>query len=201
MKNKKKALRLICIIVGLIILWFIAAFFFGPTSEYGINNSLERLRKDSLALQGDFSPVGKNYTHYKDIDSEINKIRDYGNPFKNCTSESDSNHILKNEKLYRIAEYNIAKCDSVLEETLPMWRQKFAFVLGSQLSEENILVRIPNDCEYNDVIAFYSIKFLSKDTVEDFELKYKLYVRELGFKKMIIAVSPDVNGIEINFNN
>lgn len=201
MENQKKRNNVIIFssIIFIVCAWFLTAHFRGPNSEYAIHQEADRLRQDSIALQGDFRPHGQ-YSFYQDIDTEIDKIRNLGNPLRFGNTEPDSARMFGNPILSPIARYNMAKCDSILKEVLPMWRIKFGFVLNSQLREKSTIVRISKDVENNAGLEIYSMRYLSKDEIDHDAIRLNGAIANLGFKKVVYALSPENNGIEYTFN-
>lgn len=196
---KKPIIIIGCIFVA-VVLWFIAANLFGPGSQHRIAKEVERLRQDSIALQADFSPVGE-YTHYQDIDKAVSDIRDLGDPLRFGRTETDSTRLFGNSQTAAIANYNIAKCDTVLSEVLPQWRRLLALTLNKQLNEEaQTIVKISQEGKDASALEIYSLRYLSKDNIESDARKYIPTLRNLGFKSLFIAASPDNEGIEYTFN-
>lgn len=186
--------------VAAVILWFVAAYFFGPNSQYGIEHKVERLQQDSIALQADFRPVGQ-YDYYQDIDKVVSDIRDLGDPLRFGRTDIDSTRLFGNPQTAAIANYNIAKCDTVLSEVLPMWRRLLAFTLQKQLNKEaQTAVRMSQQHENSTGIEIYTLRYLSKEAIEKDALKYNSVFRNLGFKSVVYASSPDSGGLEYAFD-
>lgn len=196
----RKPLTIITCGVGVVVLWFVAAHFFGPNSQYGIDKNVEHLRQDSIALQADFRPTGQ-YDYYQDIDKVVSDIRDLGDPLRFGRTEIDSTRLFGNPQTAAIANYNIAKCDTVLNEVLHMWRRQLAFTLQKQLNTEaQTVVRMSQQHENSTGIEIYSLRYLSKENIEKDRLKYNSVFRNLGFKSVVYAPSPDSEGLEYTFD-
>lgn len=177
-----------------VILYIIVASQFFPTSQ---EINAERLRDDSIALQADFRPVGQ-YDYYQDIDKVVSDIRDLGDPLR---FSADSADIFGTPQTAAIANYNIAKCDSVLNEVLPMWRRLLAFTLQKQLNKEaQTAVRMSQQHENSTGIEIYTLRYLSKEAIEKDALKYNSVFHNLGFKSVVYAPSPDSGGLEYTFD-
>lgn len=199
-QKSRKNLIFIIIVAVIVVGWFIAAFFFGPNSERGIAKEVERLQRDSIALQGDFAPHGA-YSQIRDIYTEVKKIQDLGNPLRFGNTEVDSTRMFDTPQTAIIARYNIAKCDSVLADVLPLWRSTAALALGRQLKENNpnSIVRFNRDYSDYSGLEIYSIRYLSKDNLEDDANKFNPILGELGFKSILYSASPNNVGIEYSF--
>ena len=192
-KNKAAIIIFICVVA-----WFVAAHFFGPKSKYAIEVNVERLRKDSIALQDDFRPGGL-YDYYQDIDKIVSDIRDLGDPLR---FSADSIDIFGNPQTAAIANYNIAKCDTVLNEVLPLWRHTLAFALQRQLNAETqTVIRMSKQHKNSTGIEIYSLRYLTKENIDNDALRYNSVFRNLGFKSVVYAASPNNEGIEYTFND
>lgn len=197
----KKPIIIICCVVAAVVLWFIAANTFGPGSQHGIEKEIDRLRQDSIALQGNFRPVGSEYDYYQDIDKAVSNIRDLGDPLRFGRTEIDSTRLFGTPQTAAIANYNIAKCDTVLSEVLPQWRRTLAFTLHKQLNKEvQTIVRISQESKDASALEIYSLRYLSNDNIESDARRYTPTLRNLGFKSVFFAASPDNEGIEYTFN-
>lgn len=195
----KKPIIIIGCIVAAVVLWFVAASQFGPTSKRGIEKTVEHLRQDSIALQSDFRPTGQYY-YCQDIDKAISDIRDLGDPLRFGRTEVDSTRLFGNPQTAAIATYNIAKCDTVLSEVLPQWRRTLAFTMQKQLNKENqTIVRIPQESKDATALEVYSLRYLSKDNIENDAREYNSTLRNLGFKTVLFAASPDNEGMKYTF--
>lgn len=193
----KRPLVIIAVVALAIIGWFVAAHFFGPDSESAVASQVERLQKDSIALQGDFSPKGK-YTNLRDIRSEVEKLRDLGNPLRFGSTEIDSARLFGNPKTASIAIYNIHKCDSVLEAVLPKWRAATALALADELKDknENTIVKIDNGSSVNTKLEIYSARYISKEEMDKDAKEFNRILASLGFTKVLYSNSPQSGGVE-----
>lgn len=179
---------------AVVILYIIVASQFLPTNQ---EINLERLRDDSIALQADFRPIGQ-YDYYQDIDKVVSEIRNLGDPLR---FSADSIDIFGTPQTAAIANYNISKCDTVLNEVLPMWRRLLAFTLSKQLNKEaQTVVKMSQEYENSTGIEIYSLRYLSKENIENDRLKYNPVFRNLGFKSVVYAPSPDSGGLEYTFD-
>lgn len=187
----KKPVIIICCVVAAVVLWIIAASKFLPSNQ---EINAERLREDSIALQGNFSLVGSEYDYYQDIDKAVRDIRDLGDPLR---FSADSVELFSSPQTAAIANYNIAKCDTVLSEVLPQWRRALAFTLHRQLNKEaQTIVRISHESKDASALEIYSLRYLSNDNIESDAREYNPTFRNLGFKTVFFAASPDSEGIE-----
>lgn len=201
MANKsKKNLTVIIIIAVVVVGWFVAAHFFGPNSERGIAKEVERLQKDSIALQGNFAPRGQ-YTYLQDICKEVKEIKSLGQPLRFGNTETDSVRLFGNKRTAAIANYNINKCDSVLSDVLPMWRSAAILALGAELKSENpnTIVKTNTDFPNYTGVSVYSIRYTNKSKIEDDANKYNPMLASLGFKSITYAMSPESPGVEYTF--
>lgn len=198
---KKKPILIVSGIAVLVIGWIIAANLFGPNSEHGIAKEIERLQKDSIALQGDFKPKG-HYTTIQDIWTEVKTIRDYGNPLRFGDTETDSIRMYRNERTANLARYNVQKSDSVLADVLPLWRAAASFALEDQLKaiNANTVVKVNKEFPEYTGLEIYSIRYLNKDAVDEDVKDYNSILGALGFKSVIYATTPESIGIEYTFN-
>jgi len=192
-KRKRKVWPFI--VAGAIVLWFVAEYIFGQNSSYGITKKVESLRQDSIALQADFRPVGK-YSHFRDLNTEIDNLRALGNPLR---YGDDSIRIFSNPQTAGIASYNIAKCDSILDEVLPLWRVKLMFVLREQLRSESTIVRCSKKYENYSSLEIYLLKYLSEDAITHDAIRYNGVFNNFGFKSIVYAASPNNPGVEYTF--
>lgn len=198
----KKPIVIIFCVAATVVLWFIAAHYFGPDSQHGIAKEIERFQQDSIALQGNFSPIGSDYAYYQDIDKAVSDIRDLGDPLRFGRTEIDSTRLFSTPQTAAIANYNIAKCDSVLNEVLPQWRRTLAFTLQKQLNKEaQTIIRMSKEYENSTGIEIYSLRYLSKDNIESDARKLNSVFHNLGFKSVVYATSPNNEGIEYTFND
>lgn len=192
----KKPIIIIGCVVTAIVLWFVAASQFGPTSKREIEKTVERLRQDSIALQSDFRPTG-SYEYCQDIDKAVSDIRDLVDPLRFGRTEVDSTRLFGNPQTAAIANYNIAKCDTVLNKTLPQWRRTFALTLQKQLNKDaQTIVRIPQGSNDATTLEIYSLRYLSKDNIENDAREYNTMLRNLGFKAVLFTASPDNEGMK-----
>ena len=192
----KKPIIIIGGVVAAIVLWFVAASQFGPTSKREIEKTVERLRQDSIALQSDFRPTG-SYEYCQDINEAISDIRDLGDPLRFGRTEVDSTRLFGNPQTATIANYNIAKCDTILNKILPQWRRTFALTLQKQLNKDvQTIVRIPQGSNDATTLEIYSLRYLSKDNIENDAREYNTMLSNLGFKAVLFAASPDNEGMK-----
>lgn len=196
---KKKNVALIIIIAIAIIGWFVAAHFFGPDSEYGISQSVSSLQRDSIALQGNFTPRGE-YVYLQDVVKEVDDIKVLGDPLRFGHTKTDSAQLFGNPRTAVIANYNIAKCDSVLRDVLPMWRSTAAFALGSELKSknQNTIVRFNKDAPTYTCLEIYSIRYISKDEIDSDANAYNQLLASLGFTSVRYSVSPESEWTEFS---
>lgn len=199
-KKKTKPFLIIGIIAVAVIAWVILAHFFGPTSEYGIAKRIESLQKDSIMLQQDHKPQG-HYTRIEDVYTDVSKIKDLGNPLRYGSSEVDSMQLYSNSRTAAIAKYNIAKCDSVLEEVLPLWRIQAMMALTKMLKAENPNTIVQNNTDYekNTGLNIYSIRYLSPEELEKDADKYNFYLANLGYRYVLYAGTPEMPGKAYTF--
>lgn len=197
---KKKQIIIISAIAILVIGWFVAASLFGPNSERGIAKEVERLQADSIALNGNFVPKGK-YTTIEDVWTEVKKIEDYGKPLRYGNTPTDSTRLFSNEQTASLARYNIAKCDSVLSDVLPLWRSMAMFALEAQLKSvnPNTIVKNNPDMPNYTGVEIYSIRYLSDKSIKEDAEKYNPYLGKLGFKKILYAPTPESVGTEYTY--
>lgn len=192
----KKPIIIIGCVVATNVLWFVAANQFGPTSKREIEKTVERLRQDSIVLQSDFRPTG-SYEYCQDINKAISDIRDLGDPLRFGRTEVDSTRLFGNPQTATIANYNIDKCDTVLNKILPQWRRTFALTLQKQLNKDaQTIVRIPQGSNDATTLEIYSLRYLSKDNIENDAREYNTMLRNLGFKAVLFAASPDNEGMK-----
>ena len=195
--KKRKMIRNIIIIAVVVIGYGIIAIKFGSHSEYAINQTIEQLQKDSIALQADFRPQG-TYTHFRDVDKAVDELRALGNP----TLYIDSAKVYRTPRTTALAKYNIAKCDSVLQQVLPLWRMQFIIALNYQLelnSETVVTTTVARiSKEYSDCkgIEMYSTRYTLKSEIRNDYIKYSSMMRNLGFTHVSFAFSPESNSIE-----
>ena len=196
----KKNLTVIIIVVVAVVGWFVAAQFFGPNSERGIAKEVERLQKDSVALQDNFAPRGQ-YTYLQDICKEVIEIMSLGQPLRYGNAEIDSVRLFGNIRTAAIANYNINKCDSVLSDVLPMWRSVAILAFGAELKRENpnTIVKTNTDFPNYTGVIVYSIRYTNKSKIEDDAYKYNPMLASLGFKSITYAMSPESPGIEYTY--
>jgi len=195
---KRKPVVIIGGVAILIAAWFVAAHFFGPNSQRGINQTIERLQQDSIALQSDFRPLGQ-YTDYRDIDDAITNIKDLGDPLRFGHTDTDSIRLFGTPQTARIANYNIAKCDSVLCEVLPLWRSKLVFVIEKQIDPHAEIIRISGNNTGNPKVELYTLRYLDTKEIENDALKYNGVFKNAGFKAAIYAPAPNSDGKEYTF--
>lgn len=201
-QHNKKA-RGPIIIVGVAVLlvaaWFVASSLLGPNSERGLAQRVQRLQEDSIALEGNFKPKGE-YS-LEDISKEVEKIRSYGDALRYSGSEIDSARIFDNPRTAALANYNKAKCDSVLTDVLPLWRATAIFAVSNQLKARNPNTIVKTNKDYPEYtgIEIYSIRYLSKKSQEQDALNINSTLKELGFKSAIYATSPEAEGTEYHF--
>ncbi|MCF0219368.1 MAG: hypothetical protein HUK14_06270 [Muribaculaceae bacterium] len=196
--KKNKKLKTIAIVAGIVVLWLIAATFFGPNSDWGISKTVEKLQADSVSLQADFRPHGR-YTHFRDVDSAIDKIRNLAD--LHISDELDSARIFSNPRTAALANYNVAKCDSVLNDVLPLWRNAFVFALHNDFDKQ-VVIRFGTDENGkidNTVLLIYCLKYLSEDEIKYDALKYNGAVANLGFTQVTYAASPYNTGYSYTF--
>lgn len=192
--HKKNKTWVWIVAAAVVVLYIIIASQFFPTNQ---EINIERLRDDSIALQADFRPIGQ-YDYYQDIDKAVSDLRNLGDPLR---FSADSIDIFGTPQTAVIANYNIAKCDTVLNEVLPMWRRQLAFTLQKQLNTEaQTVVRMSQQHENSTGIEIYSLRYLSKENIEKDRLKYNSVFRNLGFKSAAYAPSPDSEGLEYTFD-
>lgn len=197
----KKNVFIIATVAVAVIGWFIAAHFFGPNSSRSIQKEVERLRADSIALQGDFVPKGK-YSVAIDVLTDYNKLQSLGRPLRYNNTDTDSVRLFSNPQTASIANYNIAKCDSVINNVSPLWRSAMILALGTELRNvnENSIVRVNHSYEKYTGVEIYSIRYLSKEEMEKDVVKYNHSLRKLGFKSVIYGMSPESECVEYTFN-
>lgn len=198
-KKQKKQFVIMGCILAAVILWLVAAHYFGPDSNYGIRQEVARLQKDSIQLQQDFTPKGR-YSHHLDVSSEVHKIRDLGNPLRFGSSEIDSTRLFSNQRTASLANYNIAKCDSVLAEVLPKWRRMFAFALYKQYKDD--IITFGKDAEGKpdySVLFIYSMRYASEKEIKKDAMKLNGAISNVGFKKVTYALSPENSGLVYQF--
>lgn len=197
-KSRKKTLLIIGG-VAVVALWLIGAHLFGPNSDRGIAQRVEKLQADSVALQGDFRPKA-SYSHYRDVSDAVQEIRDLGNPLR--YDSTDSVRMFSNPRTASLAKYNIAKCDSVLSDVLPLWRNTFALAFNKQFVGQSVAKfdEERKDTPENTTLYIYSLRYLSQDEISSDAMKFNGALQRLGFKKAIYAASPENAGIEYSFN-
>ncbi len=197
-KSRKKTL-LIVGGIAVVALWLIAAHLFGPDSDREVAKRLERLQTDSIALQGDFRPKS-TYSHYRDVSDAVQELRDLGNPLR--YDSTDSVRMFSNPRTASTANYNIAKCDSVLSVVLPLWRRTFVIAFNQQFTGQSV-AKFDEDekgASENISLNIYSLRYLSKDEISSDAMKFNGVLQKLGFKKVTYAASPENSGLEYNFN-
>lgn len=178
-----------------------AAHFFGPDSKIEVEKRISQLQNDSIALQGNFAPKG-SYSVMRDILTDYNKIENLGKPLRFGSDEIDSIRMFSDPRMSALANYNVAKCDSVLNEVSPMWRSTAALTLGRILKSVNeySVVKINKEYENNSGIEIYSTRYLSKDEIEKDAKEYNRILGQLGFKSVIYSLSPETTGVEYTFD-
>ncbi|MBJ2160899.1 MAG: hypothetical protein JFR39_02225 [Muribaculaceae bacterium] len=198
---KNKSIRTIVIVALVIAGWFVSAHFFGPDSKIEVEKRISRLQNDSIALQGNFAPKGR-YSVMRDILADYDKIKDFGRPLRFGSGESDSIRMFSDPRTSALAHYNIAKCDSVLNEVSPMWRATAALTLGRILKSANeySVVKMNKDYENNSGIEIYSTRYLSNDEIEKDAKEYNRILGRLGFKSVFYSLSPETTGLEYTFD-
>lgn len=199
-QKSKKNLTVIVVVAVIVVGWFVAAQLFGPNSERGITKEVERLLKDSIALQGNFAPRGQ-YTYLQDICKEVKEIKSLGDPLRFGHTETDSTRIFSNERTAPIANYNINKCDSILTDVLPLWRASAIFALGSELRAKNpnTVVRTNRNFPEYTGIEVYSTKYTSKEEIEKDANTFNSELAYLGFKSITYSFSPESQGLEYTY--
>lgn len=196
--KKNKPYIIIAVIAVAIAAWFIAAHYFGPNSQHGIRQTVERLQQDSIALQSDFRPLGQ-YSELSDIDKAVSDIRELGDPLRFGHTSTDSTRLFGNEATARIANYNIEKCNTVLAEVLPLWRSKALFLLQSQLDPNSNKISISGNDTDTPTIELYSTQYIDEKEITKDAERYNRLFNNLGFAKATYAISPANNGIEYKF--
>lgn len=196
-QKSKKNLNVIIIIAVVVVGWFVAANFFGPNSERGIAKEVERLRKDSITLQGNFAPRGQ-YTSIQDICKEVDKIKSLGEPLRFGNTKTDSTRIFSNKQTASLANYNINKCDSILSDVLPLWRSAAIFALGAELKSKkpNTIVKTNTHFPSYTGVTIYSVRYTNKSNIEDDAREYNPFLVALGFKSITYAMTPESTGVE-----
>lgn len=197
----KKFVTIAAIIIAAIIAWSIAAHYFGPNSERGIKKQVASLKQDSVALQENFMPKGE-YTYLQDVCSEIDNLRSLGNPLRYSHTDVDSIRLFSNPITAALANYNIKKCDSVLNNVIPLWRATAVLALGRELknNNSNTIVRVNKEYPEYTGIEFYSIKYLSSEEITNDASKYNANLKSLGFKSVLYSASPDNQGTLFTLN-
>lgn len=198
---KKKQILIIAGIVVLVVGWFIAASLFGPNSERGIAKEVDRLKQDSIALQGNFKPKG-HYSTIQDIWTEVKTIKDYGSPLRYGNTDTDSVRMYSNERTARLAKYNVEKCDPVLADVLPLWRAAASFALADELKAKNsnTIVKVNKDYPEYTGLQIYSIRYLNKEAIDEDAKDYNPILGALGFKSIVYAPTPESSGMEFTYN-
>lgn len=198
-KKSKKPIIIIGVAVLVVAAWFVASSLFGPNSERGLAQRVQRLQEDSIALDGNFKPKG-DYS-LETISNEVDKIRSYGDALRYGGSEIDSARIFDNPRTAALAKYNKAKCDSVLADVLPLWRVTAIFAVSNQLKARNPNTIVKTNKDYPEYtgIEIYSIRYLSQKSQKQDAMNINPTLKELGFKSAIYAASPEAEGTEYHF--
>lgn len=196
---REKNITIFVIVILAVVGWFVLAHFFGPNSESGISQRVASLQRDSIALQNDFTPKGK-YVYLRDVVKEVDDIKALGEPLRFGNTETDSVRVFGNSRTADIANYNIAKCDSVLDDILPMWRATASLALDSELKAKNpnTMVRIKKDDPNQSGLEIYSIRYASKKEIDSDAESYNRQLARLGFTYVRYAVSPESEWTEFS---
>lgn len=192
----------IWLVVGLIVFTAIIQLTTGPDTEYGIKNTIEKLQADSVALEEDYTPLKKDFSDCRDIDTYIDKLRELGHPLPYNHEEKDSIRIYSHPRMASLAKHNTLKCDSILKEVLPMWRRAFAFVFFTNLRDinESTIVRLMKSEPDDTGLEVYSIRYINEKEIREDAIKYNDIMSNLGFKKVRYAATPESPYIEYTVN-
>lgn len=194
-RDRKKAVIIVSAIGIAIIAWFIGAHFFGPKSQYGIENNLKILRTDSVALQDKHLPNpswdwASFKGHYKDLTA-------LGNPYK----QLDSLETIYDSRLERLASYNKERLDTILNETIDVWRRTAMLIMERELREKNEYTKIIPNRDYPDDtgIIVYSLRYADPKEVKKDASRYNYFLEVIGFKSVTYAMSSVNESKEYTF--
>lgn len=112
---------------------YILGMFIDPQGKHGHDSQLSKLKADSVELQRNFASF-QRFEDLNDLSEFVSKIRKLGDFYNSARTTDDSVRLYENPEIAKLANYNVARADTILAQILPLCRERAVAILEARLN-------------------------------------------------------------------